>query len=346
MKEYRTKHAAAIAVRAALCGLPLAAAGLTAAPAFAAAGAHSISIAKSPLDQALKQLAIQTGATISYDAKALSKASSAGLSGSYSAEQALSLLLQPHPLKAVKLANGGYSIQPQAAAAGSQTQVVTLETIHTQVQKPAGSANSGAPSNAVQLPTISVTASSAQQTHVGKTAQNLKDVPQSVTVISRERMDQQGLKTLDDVMQQTTGVTREQQWLNNNYTSRGLAIKNIRYDGGGVSDIQDRNSSADMAQYEAVELLRGADGLFGAGEAGGVINLSHKRPQADTAYQAALSAGSWNNYRAELDATGALNANQTIQGRAAAVLQDQDFFYKPTHNRREMLYGEIGRAHV
>ena len=207
MKEYRTKHAAAIAVRAALCGLPLAAAGLTAAPAFAAAGAHSISIAKSPLDQALKQLAIQTGATISYDAKALSKASSAGLSGSYSAEQALSLLL-PHQLKAVKLANGGYSIQPQAAAAGSQTQVVKLETIHAQVPKPAGSANSGVQSNAVQLPTISVTASSAQQTHVGKTAQNLKDVPQSVTVISRERMDQQGLKTLDDVMQQTTGVTR------------------------------------------------------------------------------------------------------------------------------------------
>lgn len=341
MKEYRTKHALAIAVRAALCGLPLAAVSLMPASVFAASGAHSISIAKSPLDQALKQLAIQTGATISYDAKALSKASSAGLSGSYSAEQALSLLLQPHPLKAVKLANGGYSIQPQAATAGSQTQVVKLETIHTQVQKPAGSANSGAPPDAVQLPTISVTAAAQQQVHVGKTAQNLKDVPQSVTVISRERMDQQGLKTLDDVMQQTTGVTREQQWLNNNYTSRGLAIKNIRYDGGGVSDIQDRNNSADMAQYEAVELLRGADGLFGAGEAGGVINLSHKRPQADAAYQATLSAGSWNNYRAELDATGALNASQTIQGRAAAVLQDQDFFYKPTHNRREMLYGAL-----
>lgn len=65
MKEYRTKHALAIAVRAALCGLPLAAVSLTPAAVFAASGAHSISIAKSPLDQALKQLAIQTGATIS-----------------------------------------------------------------------------------------------------------------------------------------------------------------------------------------------------------------------------------------------------------------------------------------
>lgn len=335
MKEYRTKHTLTLAIKAILWGLPIATITFVPTSVFAAPVSYHISISNSSLDQAIKQLAIQTTTTITYDAKSLSSLKSSGLTGNYSTQQALTVLLKSHPLEAVKLSNGGYSIQPKKKLMTAQSSVVKIEDS----QSPQAV---DAESDATQLPTISVMGGTTQQqVNIGKTTQNLKDVAHSVTVMSRERMDQQGLKTLDDVMLQTTGVTREQSWLNNNYTSRGLTIKNIRYDGGGVSDIQDRNNSADMAQYETVELLRGADGLFGAGEAGGVINLTHKRPQIENAYQATLSAGSWNNYRAELDATGALNADQTIQGRAVAVFQDRDFFYQPTHNQREMVYGAL-----
>jgi len=344
MKEYRANNALALAIRAIFLGMPLAVCSMTTTSIYAATE-HNISIAKKSLDQALIELAIQSGITISYDSATLSKLQSSGLNGHYSTEQAFALLLAPHHLEPVKIASGGYSIQAKVDTAPQDAQVVQLAPIHSQAAHLSNKNLVSSSKNELgvsQLPTISMVAASDKKlVNVGKSAQNLKEVPQSVTVISRERMDQQGLKTLDDVMLQTTGVTREQLWLNNNYSSRGLKIENIRYDGGGVSDIQDRNNSTDMAQYDAVELLRGADGLFGAGEAGGVINLSHKRPQVETAYQAALSAGSWNNYRAELDVTGALNSNQTIQGRAVAVLQDQDFFYKPTHNRREMLYGAL-----
>ncbi len=221
-----------------------------------------------------------------------------------------------------------------SAHAKTEQQVITTEKISNQ--------KSEENENIAQLPEISMIAKSKKLTaNVGKTTQNLKDIPQSVTVISSERMDQQGLKTLDDVMLQTTGVTREQLWLNNNYSSRGLKIENIRYDGGGSSSIQNRNNNADMAQYESVALLRGADGLFGAGEAGGVINLTSKRPKNTNEINSKFSLGSWNNYRTEIDATGALNTEQTIQGRIVGVFQDQDFFYKPTHNRREMIYGAL-----
>ncbi|TCM67036.1 outer membrane receptor for ferric coprogen and ferric-rhodotorulic acid [Acinetobacter calcoaceticus] len=215
--------------------------------------------------------------------------------------------------------------------------VTTTESVPEQSPPPL---NSSASSEQVtQLATITVSATADHnQALVGKSAQALKEIPQSVTVLSREQIEQQGLKTLDDVMLKTTGVTREQTWLNNNYSSRGLKITNIRYDGGGASSMQGRSNNADMAQYDSVALLRGADGLFGAGEAGGVINLNSKRPQADPAIVGSISAGSWNNYRAEVDATGALNQDQSIQGRVVAVFQDQDFFYKPTQNRREMLY--------
>jgi outer membrane receptor for ferric coprogen and ferric-rhodotorulic acid len=212
------------------------------------------------------------------------------------------------------------------------------------VSVPAASATDEAQRSENQtLPAVTVRArkTEGQSATVGKGDLSLKEIPQSVTVISQERIEQQSLKTLDDVMQQATGVTSEQLWLNNNYYSRGLKILNIRYDGGATSLITDRNNNADLAQFEEVSILRGADGLFGAGDAGGVINLKSKRPKDVAGVTALISGGSWNNYRAELDVTGPLNDSKTLKGRAVAVLQDQDHFFEPSHSRREVIYGAL-----
>lgn len=341
MKEYQSNTALYLAIRAVFLGMPLLVSSLTTTSIYAASE-QNFAISKNSLNIVLKEFAIQTGITISYDAENLAKLKSNGIKGSYSVNQALEKLLQPHQLEFIRLDTGGYAIQKQKNQPISP-KIVSLQPIHAQADATTKKNNSNITTpNETILPTISMTASNdKQQAQIGKTPQDLKEIPQSVTVVSRERMDQQGLKTLDDVMLQTTGVTREQLWLNNNYSSRGLKIENIRYDGGGTSTLQDRNNNADMAQYESVALLRGADGLFGAGEAGGVISLTSKRPKAETELKGTLSAGSWNNYRNEIDGTGSLNQDQTIQGRAVAVFPDQDFFYKPTHNRREMLYGAL-----
>lgn len=195
-----------------------------------------------------------------------------------------------------------------------------------------------------QTVTVSAQKAGTLAAQVGKEALSLKEIPQSLTVISQERIEQQALKTLDDVMLQATGVTREQLWLNNNYYARGLKIMNIRYDGGATALINDRNNNADLAQFEEVSILRGADGLFGAGDAGGVINLQSKRPQDVLGAAASISAGSWNNYRAELDVTGPLNESRSLKGRAVVVLQDRDHFFEPSHSRRELLYGALQAA--
>jgi len=138
-----------------------------------------------------------------------------------------------------------------------------------------------------------------QAVEVGKTAQSLREIAQSVTVVTRQRMDDQALRTLDDVMAQTTGVTREETWLDTAYQSRGLNITNFRYDGGAVTTTRSGSRSLDMAQFDSVTLLRGADGLFGAGEAGGVINFTSKRPLAQRQTQLLLSGGTLDNYRAD-----------------------------------------------
>lgn len=176
---------------------------------------------------------------------------------------------------------------------------------------------------------------------VGKAAQSLREIPQSVTVVTRQRMDDQALRTLDDVMAQTTGVTREESWLDTTYSARGLTISNIRYDGGGATSTRSGSRSQDMAQFDSVALLRGADGLFGAGEAGGVINYTYKRALAQRQTQVLLSGGSMANYRAELDTTGALNAEGSIRGRLVAVTHDRKEMAEPSRLKRQMLYGTL-----
>jgi outer membrane receptor for ferric coprogen and ferric-rhodotorulic acid len=176
---------------------------------------------------------------------------------------------------------------------------------------------------------------------VGKAAQSLREIAQSVTVITRQRMDDQALRTLDDVMNQTTGVTREESWLDTTYLSRGLQISNVRYDGGAAGSTRSGTRSLDMAQFDSVSLLRGADGMFGAGEAGGVINFTYKRPLAQRQTQVLLSGGTMNNYRAELDTTGALNAEGSLRGRFVAVNHDRREMAKPSRLKRQMLYGAL-----
>ena len=177
---------------------------------------------------------------------------------------------------------------------------------------------------------------------VGKTGDSLKETPQSVTVLTPERIEQQAIRTLDDAMMQTTGVTREQLWLSNNYYVRGIKVENVRYDGGATSVITDRNNNADVAQFEQISILRGADGLFGANDVGGVINLRSKRPKGVFEAEGQLTLGRWNTVRAEVDVTGPLMADSDVlKGRAVAVFEDKDLFHEPSHSRREVLYGAL-----
>lgn len=235
-----------------------------------------------------------------------------------------------------------FTLQPIGAIAETDESSPNREE-SSEYQKKSSGDESLLPAKEAVLQTIKVKSSKnkPKKVNVGKVDQKLREIPQSITVISHERIEEQGLTSLDNVMMQTTGVTREELWLNNNYTSRGLQITNIRYDGSAASTIQDGNNSLDTAQFDSVALLRGADGLFGAGEAGGVINLTFKRPKADRQVTASVSGGQWNNYRTELDATDSLGFDGALRGRVVGVFEDKDHFYKPSHNRREMIYAAL-----
>ncbi|AZF42327.1 Outer membrane ferripyoverdine receptor FpvA, TonB-dependent [Pseudomonas sp. R1-43-08] len=172
-----------------------------------------------------------------------------------------------------------------------------------------------------------------------------KETPQSVTVVTRQHMDDFGLNSVDDVMRHTPGITVSAfDTERSNYYARGFSINNFQYDGipSTARNVaySAGNTLSDMAIYDRVEVLKGATGLLtGAGSLGATINLVRKKPTAEFQGHATLGAGSWDNYRSELDVSGPLTETGNIRGRAVAAYQDKHSFMDRYERKSPTYYG-------
>ncbi|MCU1727546.1 TonB-dependent siderophore receptor [Pseudomonas sp. 7P_10.2_Bac1] len=156
---------------------------------------------------------------------------------------------------------------------------------------------------------------SATTTRLNLTAQQ---TPQGVTSIKREQLDDFKLNSIRDVLDNTPGVNVQKVETDRTYfTARGFDITNFQYDGMGmplnngllVGDI-------DMAPYEQVDILHGANGLMsGTGNPSATVNFVRKRPTADTQATVSISAGSWDKRREDIDVSGPLTDSGNVRGR-------------------------------
>lgn len=171
---------------------------------------------------------------------------------------------------------------------------------------------------------------------------SLRETPQSVTVITRQRLDDMGLFSLSGVMQQVTGVFVQYTDSERvNYNARGYAISNIQVDGmlntGGYV-----KADGDSAVYERIEVVRGATGLTtGAGDPSGTINLIRKRPTSEFAMTTGLTIGRWSNHRFETDISGPLGWDGRLRGRLVAAKQQSDSWRDFYRLDKNVLYGVI-----
>ncbi|MBN8499561.1 MAG: TonB-dependent siderophore receptor [Sphingomonadales bacterium] len=113
-----------------------------------------------------------------------------------------------------------------------------------------------------------------------KTDTPLIDVPQSVTVISREQIDDQGILTLGEALRFVPGVSLGQgEGHRDQITLRGQSSTADFFVDGIRDDAQYYRS---LYNVERVEVLKGANALiFGRGGGGGVINRVSKAPEFD-----------------------------------------------------------------
>lgn len=170
----------------------------------------------------------------------------------------------------------------------------------------------------------------------------LRETPQAVTVITRQRMDDQAMTSINDVVKATPGL-----FLNFSsgpgreaYTSRGFDIDNLMYDGiptgyNGVSV----GAQPNLAMFDRVEIVRGATGLVtGAGNPSAAINLIRKRPLDEQKVTLTGAAGSWDNYRGELDASSPLNDSGTWRGRVVTSYRDANGFIDKAKEDHGLFY--------
>lgn len=171
-----------------------------------------------------------------------------------------------------------------------------------------------------------------------------KETPQTISVITRQEMDDFNLNSIDDVMRHTPGVsvvTYDSE--RTEYYSRGFAIQNFQYDGIPMnrdSAYSAGNTLSDMAIYDRIEVLKGATGLLtGVGDPGATINLIRKKPTKDFQGNVSLDLGTWNNYRGQIDLSGPLNQTGSIRGRGVAAYQDKESQLDRYERKTPVFYG-------
>ncbi|THF65295.1 TonB-dependent siderophore receptor [Pseudothauera rhizosphaerae] len=174
-----------------------------------------------------------------------------------------------------------------------------------------------------------------ERASVGKVPLTAREIPQSVSVLTRKQMDDQDMVTITEAMRQVTGVNViANDTVNNQYFVRGYGL-GVMYDGVPSYNGMTPSHQLDLAAYERIEVLRGPAGVLrGSGEPGGVVNFVKKRPQDKFGFSWEASAGSWDNYRAAGDVTGPLNQDKTLRGRLVVSNEDRRYFYDHTQSKK------------
>ncbi|MFU8927868.1 TonB-dependent siderophore receptor [Acinetobacter puyangensis] len=303
-------------------------------------------ISSGSLDAALIQFASQAGVELSFEPESIKSLKTNGLKGNYSVSDGFNTLLAPHQLQAQQTATGYKLLAQTKAQARDMGQLKPIDVN--------ASSTINRDSNVTQLPVITVRAEDeSSYTYKGKTntanglSLSLKEIPQSISIITRQQMDDQAVLTAKDAFSKIAGVTVGDMGVDRfGVASRGYAITAYQFDGINTNmDISTQNtpqSFADMTVYDRIEILRGASGLMtGNGDPSGVINYVRKKPTEEFQGYILANTGSWDNYRSEWDVSGKLNQNGTIRGRLVAAYQDGNSFMDYYSNEKKIIYGVI-----
>ncbi|CAM4125935.1 TonB-dependent siderophore receptor [Kerstersia similis] len=171
---------------------------------------------------------------------------------------------------------------------------------------------------------------------------SLRDTPQSVTVMTRQHLDDQQLTSVQAALEQTVGISS--QTLDServSFHARGFAIDSFQYDGIPTAFL-DGASFLDTAFYDRIEVVRGATGLLtGAGNPSASVNLVRKRPGRAFAATLSASAGSWDNYRGLADLSTPLAEEGRIRMRVVGAYQDRHSYIDLYQQKKQAFYGII-----
>jgi iron complex outermembrane recepter protein len=159
-----------------------------------------------------------------------------------------------------------------------------------------------------------------------KTDTPIRDIPQSIQVIPKQVIEDQGVQRISDAVRNVSGVSPTPGYggASNNYTIRGFQSFRIFRDGFSNSAAEIPFSTANI---ERVEVLKGpASVLYGQLEPGGIVNYVTKQPLDKSYYAVEFSAGSYDYYRPAIDFSGPLTNDGKLLYRLNVAYENSGSF--------------------
>jgi TonB-dependent siderophore receptor len=317
--------------------------------------AITVSIPAQSLSGALRQLAEASGLQLVYDAKITDGKSTSGVSGTMSSREALSRLLAGSGLsfqfsgdRTVLIAASSAGGAPAAEADGVRSGgLVTVEGVAGNMPYGAmvSEVNGTNGSRDVEATEGTGSYTTGATSIASKLPLTLRETAQSVSVVTSQQIEDQNLNSVKDILERMPGLTATPGPNGEEFSiySRGFKVETYTIDGGApISYAHGNRPIIDMSEFDSVQLLRGASGLFdGYGNPGGVVNLVRKKPLDHRQITLSADVGSFNFFREEFDITGPLTADKSLRGRFVAARQDNDYFYDVANSHKTAVYGTL-----
>jgi len=361
-----------MSIQRTLCsGIALAAALVLVTPASAANEAValgqdsriSIAVQPGPLGESLIAVARAAGLTISIDPALVDGRTAPAINGRYTADQAFSILLEGSGLHLGHTSGSSLKLVRGAAVDTSGAEGQLLQAVRVAGVGASAGAYVGA-GGTIALPNESANGSTDKlategtgsyapigTTLVAGAAASIHDTPQSVSVITRQRIEDQRLDNLNDALAATPGIyTAPTSAVGATVISRGFSINNYQIDGSaplfaGQGNANNYHPQFDLAEFDNVAVLRGGDALIsGLGDPGGTINLQRKRPTAEKQLVIDTTVGSWDKHRISVDGSTPLTEDGKLRVRVVAAKDDSHFFYDRAFQKNELLYTNLEYA--
>lgn len=171
----------------------------------------------------------------------------------------------------------------------------------------------------------------------------LRQIPQSISIITSAQIRDRSVKTFDQLAERTPGlrVLRNDDGRSSVY-ARGYEYDEYNID-GLTAPMQSINGTLpNLIAFDRVEILRGPSGLFdSSGEMGGVVNFVRKRPTKELQGTINLGLGSRKNFTVDGDISGPLNESGTLRGRVLAQTSGESPRPAKDNNHHQTFYGAL-----
>jgi iron complex outermembrane receptor protein len=161
-----------------------------------------------------------------------------------------------------------------------------------------------------------------------KTDTPLRETPQSITVVTADRVTDQGATTVQEALRYVPGVFADAYGADSrgDYPRIRGQDPNIYLDGTRMVNTNNFNEwRPEPYTLERIEVLRGPSSvLYGDTSTAGLLNLISKRPQAESANEIGVQYGSFNRKQVQLDSTGKLTKDGEWLYRFIGVFRDSN----------------------